>query len=259
MKKELNICGIKLSFWVEGEGKPVILMHGWLNTHADVQSIADALLPHFKVYNLDLPGFGESSEPAEVWGIEEHDRFLEAFIQAEGISNPILIGHSHGGRIAIQYASHHTVNKLILIDAAGVKPSRGLNYYLKVGAAKAVKHLALFLMGNKRGRQWLDSRKHALGSSDYKNSSPTMRAIMNKLVNTDLKPVMPSIKCPTLLIWGEADTATPITDAYKMRYLIPDAGLVSYPGCGHHSYLQNPVQTAAVLNSFLEKDKTQPS
>ncbi|MDE6039926.1 MAG: alpha/beta hydrolase, partial [Paramuribaculum sp.] len=78
-----------------------------------------------------------------------------------------------------------------------------------------------------------------------------MRAILSKVVNEDLKSVMPSIKAPTQLIWGEDDTATPMRDARTMERLIPDAGLVSFPGCGHYSFLDNRGQFAAVLRSFL--------
>ncbi len=79
-----------------------------------------------------------------------------------------------------------------------------------------------------------------------------MRAILSKVVNEDLKHLMPLISAPTLLIWGENDTATPIGDAKIMEQLIPGSGLVSFPGCGHYSFLDNPVQFAAVLRSFLK-------
>ncbi len=80
---------------------------------------------------------------------------------------------------------------------------------------------------------------------------PMMRAILSKVVNEDLKSVMPSIKAETLLVWGENDTATPLSDAKYMEKHIPNAGLVSFPGCGHYSFLDNPYQFAAVLRSFL--------
>ena len=83
-----------------------------------------------------------------------------------------------------------------------------------------------------------------------------MRAILSKVVNEDLKSVMPKIACPTLLIWGANDTATPLADAKIMEKLIPDAGLVSFDGVGHYSFLENPYQFAAVLKSFLSKDMT---
>ena len=78
-----------------------------------------------------------------------------------------------------------------------------------------------------------------------------MRSILSKVVNEDLSSRLHLIKAPTLLIWGENDTATPLSDAKKMEKLIPDAGLVAFPGCGHYSFLDNPRQFAAVLKSFL--------
>jgi len=255
MKKKSNISGIELAYTVTGEGRDVILMHGWGCTHETVLSVERAVLPGFRVFNLDLPGCGDSSEPTSVWGVEDYDRMLEQLIAAEGIEQPILIGHSNGGRVAIQYASHHPVHKLILIDAAGIKPRRKPKYYIKVYSYKAMKHLAWLLMGKQRGEQWLERYRKRAGSADYNASSPRMRAIMSRLVNTDLKAVMPSIQCPTLLIWGEDDTATPLSDAKTMERLIPDAGLVSFPGCGHYSFLDNPGQFAAVMRSFLDKDR----
>ena len=80
-----------------------------------------------------------------------------------------------------------------------------------------------------------------------------MRRILSKVVNEDLTDRLPLIKAPALLIWGENDTATPISDARTMERLIPDAGLVSFPGCGHYSFLDNPRQFSAVLQSFLTR------
>ncbi len=80
-----------------------------------------------------------------------------------------------------------------------------------------------------------------------------MRAILSKVVNEDLCSVAPAIKAPTLLIWGENDTATPLSDARKLEKLIPDSGLVSFPGCGHYSFLDNPYMFGAVLRSFINK------
>ena len=107
------------------------------------------------------------------------------------------------------------------------------------------------IYGKERAQQRIDAMRAKRGSSDYNNASPMMRAILSKVVNEDLKEKMPLIKAPTLLIWGENDTATPLRDAKIMEKLIPNAGLVSFPGCGHYSFLDNPFQFAAVLRSFL--------
>ena len=78
---------------------------------------------------------------------------------------------------------------------------------------------------------------------------------MSRVVNEDLSDCLAKIKAPTLLIWGEKDTATPMRDARKMERLIPDAGLVSYPEAGHFSFLDRPGQTAAVIKSFITPDR----
>ncbi len=100
----------------------------------------------------------------------------------------------------------------------------------------------------------IDTWRGKAGSADYRNSSPRMRAVMSRCVNEDLRGVMPAIKASTLLVWGEKDTATPLSDARRMEKLIPDAGLVSFPGCGHYSFLDNPIGFRAVLREFLKKE-----
>ena len=256
MEKTINIRGTQLFYTVEGEGMPVILMHGWGCNHSTLKSIEAQLTPGFKVYNVDFPGFGGSNEPSAVWGVEEYTSLIEEFARQEHIESPILLGHSFGGRVGILFASRNKVHKLILVDAAGVKPRRSLRYYYKVYSYKAIKHALLFFLGKKRGETALNSYRAKVGSSDYSNASPMMRAILSKVVNEDLKSVMPKIACPTLLIWGANDTATPLADAKIMEKLIPDAGLVSFDGVGHYSFLENPYQCAAVLKSFLSKDMT---
>lgn len=184
-------------------------------------------------------------------GCRGYTQLIEQFVKAENIENPILLGHSFGGRVGILYSSRNKVNKLILVDAAGVKPRRSLKYYFKVYTYKLGKKLMPLIYGKERAQQRIDAMRAKRGSSDYNNASPMMRAILSKVVNEDLKDKMPLIKAPTLLIWGENDTATPLRDANIMERLIPNAGLVSFPGCGHYSFLDNPFQFAAVLRSFL--------
>ena len=166
----------------------------------------------------------------------------------------MLIGHSFGGRIAIMFASRNKTSKVILVDAAGIKPRRPLRYYVKVYTFKAAKKILPLLLGKSRGNEAIDRMRGKAGSSDYRQASPKMRAIMSRVVNEDLTGLLPSIKAPALLIWGEKDTATPMRDARIMERLIPDAGLVSYPEAGHYSFLDRPAQTAAVIKSFLKPE-----
>lgn len=257
MDKETRLEGLKLHYTDSEKGnKTIVLMHGWGCNHTTVASIeAVALSCGYRVINVDFPGFGESEEPADVWGVEQYTRQIEALVRELGIVRPTLLGHSFGGRVGILYSSRNPVDKLILVDAAGIKPKRSLNYYRKVYTFKAMKRLMYLIYGRYEAERRLDARRAKAGSSDYASATPMMRRILSKVVNEDLTDRLELIKAPTLLIWGENDTATPLSDAQKMEKLIPDAGLVSFPGCGHYSFLDNPGQFAAVLRSFLRSGR----
>lgn len=253
MEQTIAINGLTMRYDCLGEGpQPVIVMHGWGCRASTVQVLADAAASeHTTVYNLDLPGFGASQEPPADWGVYDYARHIEAFADALGIVRPVLIGHSYGGRIAIVYASERPVDKLILVDSAGIKPRRSLKYYFKVYTFKAAKRLLPLVLGRSRASAVIDRMRGSAGSADYRAASPVMRRVMSRSVNQDLRGLLPSIKAPALLIWGENDTATPLRDAKIMEREIADAGLVVYPGCGHYSFLDRPAQTAAVIKSFL--------
>lgn len=252
MEKRVKINGVDFNYSVEGEGAPVVLMHGWGCNLTTLNSVAALLVNDFKVYNVDFPGFGSSSEPADVWGVEEYTQLIERWCEMEGIKNPTMLGHSFGGRVGILFASRNSVDKLILVDAAGVKPKRPLKYYLKVYSYKCMKRVVYLIYGKERGNAKLNKR---VGSADYRNASMRMRSILSKVVNEDLRSEMPKIKASTLLVWGENDTATPVKDAKIMESLISDAGLVVFSGAGHYSFLDNPRGFAAVIKSFLKIDK----
>ena len=255
MKKVLKAQDVEFCYTVEGSGsKAVILMHGWGCSHTTLAIIERLLTDSFTVYNVDFPGFGYSTEPPSVWGMEQYAAIVEKLVQAEHIDNPILMGHSFGGRVGIMYASRNKVAKLVLIDAAGVKPRRSLKYYFKIYSYKTYRRLLPLSVGRQRADKIIDNYRRRVGSSDYNNASVMMRRIMSRVVNEDLCHLMPKIKCPTLLVWGENDTATPIADARKMERLIPDAGLVVFKGAGHYSFLDDPYRFAAVIRSFFSEE-----
>ncbi|MCC8037195.1 MAG: alpha/beta hydrolase [Bacteroidales bacterium] len=249
--KTIKIDEVVMHYRVSGSGKPLILMHGWGCNCTTVASIEATAAESHTVYNVDFPGFGESSEPPEPWGVELYTQAIEQLAREEHLDKPSLLGHSFGGRVGILYASRNPVDKLILVDAAGVKPKRSMKYYYKVYSYKLGCRLLRLALGKEKAQQRIDALRAKRGSSDYNGASPMMRRILSKVVNEDLKSEMPKIQAPTLLIWGENDTATPLSDAKTMAKLIPDAGLVTFARCGHYSFLDNPRQFQAVLRSFL--------
>ena len=254
MEKDIEIKGLRIHYdetGVEG-AESVVLMHGWGCDHTTVRSIAATLERKFHVYNLDLPGHGHSDEPPSAWGVNDYTETVEEFCARNRINNPILIGHSFGGRIGLLMASRNPISRMILVDAAGIKPRRSLKYYIKVYSFKAARKILPFILGKKRGEAIIERWRGKAGSADYRNSSPVMRAVMSRCVNEDLKHVMPDIKASTLLIWGRNDTATPLSDGQYMEKHIPDAGLVAFEDAGHYSFLDNPLGFRAVISNFLK-------
>ena len=244
--------GIELAYSIEGEGDTIILLHGWGCDRNIWKTTREMLIDHFRVLSIDFAGFGLSHEPNTVWGVEEYTRSVEALVEELNIEHPTLIGHSFGGRVSILYASRNEVRSIVLTDAAGVKPRRSLSYYRKVYSFKLMKWLLPALIGEHKAQLLIEQRRAKSGSSDYNRATPRMRAILSKCVNEDLCHVMPRITAPTLLFWGDKDTATPIHDAHTIERLIPNTGLVIAKGAGHFAMLEQPQLWSSTLKSFLK-------
>ncbi len=255
-KVEILINDKKIHYEVEGEGQPVVLLHGWLASLKTMQPIANGLRQKFKVYNVDIIGFGESDLPDTPMNTDAYGDFLKAFLEVLKIEKPVLIGHSNGGRMIINAVGRGIVNpqKVILIDSAGLKPKRKLSYYIKVYSFKLGKNVLKLLPNTKKVEQARERLLRKFSSEDYKNSPEVLRRTMSIILNEDQRDKLPNIKAPTLLIWGENDTATPLSDAKIMEKLIPDAGLVTYKNSGHFSYLENIQNCNIVLNEFLKNE-----
>ena len=252
MDARFTYNNIELAYTIEGEGDTVVLLHGWGCDHTIWQATTEALKNRFRVIAVDFAGFGQSNEPSEVWGVEEYTRSIEALLASLDVVRPTLIGHSFGGRVSILYASRNEVARVVLTDAAGVKPKRSLTYYRKVYTFKLLKRALPILIGKQKASILIEQRRSKGGSSDYNRATPMMRAILSKCVNEDLCKVMPKVVAPVLLFWGDKDTATPIADAHKMERLMPNAGLVVAQGAGHFAMLEQPTLWMASLKSFLK-------
>ncbi len=249
---QIKVNNWNINYEAYGNGNPVVLLHGWLTDLETMRPLANSLSKNFKVFLVDVVGFGKSDIPKEPLNSDDFGNFLKEFLDKLKIENPILIGHSNGGRIIINSVGRGLVKprKIILIDSAGLKPKRSLKYHIKVGIFKFGK-IILNLIPSKSFREKL---RNKVGSSDYRASAPVLKDTMNIILNEDLRPLLPNIKAPTLLIWGTLDTATPITDAKEMEKAIPDCGLVEYRNGTHFSYLENIENCKIVLDEFLKND-----
>lgn len=254
---KITIEDMKINYICEGEGQDVLVLHGWGANIDTVMPIINLLKTNFKVYALDLPGFGSSDEPKKVYGSKEYAEIVKEFIDCMEMERVILIGHSFGGKISIWLGSLYPeiVHKIVLIDSAGLIPKRGLNYYVKVYGFKLLKAIYKGVFFWVDGKSKMERFYRKFGSDDYKNTQGIMRKILVKVVNEDLKPLLKTIQAPTLLIWGDEDTATPLYMGKIMEKEIPDSGLVVLKGAGHYSYLDKFNEFSIILNAFLLPNK----
>ena len=247
-----TINGIPVSHESHGSGPDVVLLHGWGATGAAMTSIVTALSSSFACHTVDLPGFGESPVPPCAWGVHDYAHLVAGLMAALGVPHAHFIGHSFGGRIAIVLAAERPdlVDKLILVDSAGVRPSQSKWRRAVLTLAKAGQGLLSPRPLAPVRERLRSAARDRLGSDDYRTAGP-LRHTFVKVVDEDLRPLFPLVRAPTLLIWGEHDEVTPISDARLMESAIPDAGLVILPGAGHFSYLDAPDRFAAVARVFL--------
>ena len=251
----LTVYGIDTAHACAGDGPAVLLLHGW-GAHAGLMwPLAERLSKQgYRVYVPDLPGFGQTPPPPATWAVRDYVNFVLAYLDAVGMTRTHLIGHSFGGRLGLVLGADHAerLDKMVLIDSAGVKPPSSSGGDLRLNAYKAVRdglaNVGLKGVSNSL-RGWYTER---YGSADFKSAGP-LRETFVKVVNEDLLPYAARVKPSTLLLWGEADEDTPVWMAKQLEAHIPDAGLHTFPGAGHYSYLERLADTTRIVDYFFKQ------
>jgi len=238
-QKQIAIDGLLSSYTEIGKGQPFLLLHGWGCSANIFNDLQIELAKSFKVFAVNFPGFGGSDEPKNVWSCHEYADWIEKFIQKTNIQNSIVLGHSFGGRIALILNANMQISKLILTGGAGLimeKRKRTLYERMPTFFKKGI--IRKFFI-------WL------LGSEDYKNATPCMREILKKVVNEDLESYAKKVYVPTLLVWGENDTATPLEMGRKFHSLMPHSHLEVIKNSGHYAFLDSKNEFLNIVNKFI--------
>ena len=228
--------------------KKIYIIHGWTyTTDAWGACIAALREKGCEPIMLNVPGLTKPS--SEVWTLEKYVAWLKTKVESE--RDLALVGHSNGGRIAIAFAATYPeiVQKLILVDAAGIAHHEFLLEVKRV----------VFGVVAKVGRIFTTSpflRKafyRLIGARDYERASENMRTTMKNLIGRDLTPELEHITAPTLIIWGEKDTATPLSDAHIMHERIHGSELYTIPDAHHSPHALHPVLVANKIANWLER------
>lgn len=221
----------------------LVFLHGW---GQNIEMMKPVAIPFLKKYNcllIDLPGHGKSDEPKNVLIVEDFVIILDKILKQLKIKNPVLIGHSFGGKLSLLYASRYKVKQLILFASPFKKEIQKLSF--KTRLLKTLNKVPLL-------NKLAPLAKKMIGSADYRNSSEIMRKTLVDTVNLDIEEDVKKIKCPTILIWGTNDLAVNIKRAEELEKLINDCALIVYPNMTHYAYLEDRVKTISIMESFLK-------
>ena len=227
----------------------LVLLHGWQSSKERWQRVKEEIKKGgIKVIVPDLPGFKKETELKRPWGLDDYVEWVKRsfFINEDQF---FLLGHSFGGRIAIKFAIKYPekLSGLILVSAAGIKPKRNPLVSIFVPIFKKLS----FLPGYRFFRKIF--YRFVLKKTDYVHLKGAMKETFKKVINEDLTPLLPKIKVPTLIIWGEKDQITPLSDAFLMKKEIKNSKLEILKDTGHAPHLENPKVLSQKILNFIDQ------
>lgn len=237
----------------EGSGRVLLFLHGWGSNLKTFDSVAKHFSKDFRVIRLDFPGFGGSPKPENDWSIGDYADLTNEFVKKIDVDEIYaVLAHSFGGRVMIRCASAGYLDpkKVVLMGAAGIKPRKTSKMIVYKIIAKIGKLITSLPVLNKLQPLLRKRLYSSIGTTDYLQSND-MKKIFVNTINEDLSSEISNIKQPTLLIWGENDSETPLSDANMMNKLIKDSKLIIIPGAGHFVYNDAFDETIKYLNGFL--------
>ena len=236
---------------LSGKGKLVLLLHGWGDNARGLSTLRQSLAKKYQVLALDLPGFGSSQVPREVWDLDNYASFVQALLSKLDLKQPYaVIGHSNGGALAVRAVSLGLLKprKLVLLAASGIRTGGGTKRFILKVIAKTGDAATIWLP--ERYRQALRRSLYGAAGSDML-VMPQLQETFKKTVRQDVQADAASITIPTLLIYAENDRAVPPGDGQKYHQLIKGSRLEIIAGAGHFVHHDQPARVETLIKDFL--------
>jgi len=237
----ITVKGLKINYLVMGEGKPLLILHGWGSKSANWKKVAEMLIGRgVKVIIPDLPGFGESQPPKTVWGLDDYADFVRKFSKKTNLKDFYLLGHSFGGAVAVKYAINFPPKKLFLVSAACFRKSSFRKRTLRL-LAKLFKVFSFIPYARKAFYKFIVKR------SDYPYAQGVMKQIYLEAIKQDIGNILDLIKVPTVIIWGDKDKVTPLVQAHLIKDKIKNSKLNIIPNADHDLNYRNSTELADLI------------
>jgi len=243
-EQKIFVKNLEIYYKTIGEGCPLLILHGW-GSRSDYWINTARLLAknNIKVVIPDLPGFGKSNKPPMPWDLEEYSSFVEEFTKTVGLDKFHLLGHSFGGSLAIKFALKNSkINKLFLVGASCIR-KKTIKKKILLIASKIFKVLGYIPVIRKAFYKFIVK-------SDYPSAKGLMKKTYLNIIKEDLTDKLEYIKNPTILIWGEKDSTTPLKQGEFINSKIKGSELIVIPGGMHDLERQMP---DILAKNILEK------
>ena len=228
-----------INYTVVGDGINVVFLHGWGGDASAFLFVAERLKSFAKSIVVDFNGFGKTPEPDRPYSVGDYAGEVLSVLEKEGVDSVIIVGHSFGGRVAMEIAAKFpdVASGLVIVDSAGIKPRRNPTYYIKIAIHKLMKKLGM---------------KGLKGSNDYRVLSLLMKETFKKVVSYDQSYLLKDISVPTAIFWGKKDKDTPLYMARKLSKNIKDSSLFLLDG-GHYAYVDDLEKFVSILTAFVQR------
>ncbi len=255
----VEVNGHRIAYQRTGAGTPLVLLHGFIADSRVWRTQIEDLSRDFDVIAWDAPGCGQSSDTGEEFSMAEYADSLAGLLDAIGIPSAHVCGLSWGGTLALEFYRRNPrrVMSLILADtyagwtgslgeeAAQQRLARCLSES-EMPAEEWVPQWVPDAFSSKAPKELLD--EYAAIMWDF---HPVGFRAMSRALAPDFREILPTIKAPTLLIWGAEDKRSPVACGEAMRETIPGARLVMIPGAGHVSNFEQPERFNAEVRGFI--------
>ncbi len=264
MDESVLIGDINVCYRVEGEGEPLVLLHG----EAFVRDVWGLTIKEasrfFTVYAPDLPGFGCSDKPAVEYGLDFYVGFVKGFLDAMKLDTCAIAGISMGGEVAAAFAAKYPgrTGRLAIVDAKGFSPlMKGLRTLPVLGSTLSLfmfgsrevlkRHVEGMLYDKRMLKEELVDREWARFKDPAYRRSLSGNARYLSTVDPGLPGMLKSVKARTLIIWGKEDALLPLEDAYKFQDCIPRSEVLVLERCGHVPAIERNEEFNRALLTFL--------
>jgi pimeloyl-ACP methyl ester carboxylesterase len=265
--RDLEIQGLRIAYELKGQGPPLVLLHGALSDSRIWRWNSNVLSGNFTVLAWDAPGCGRSDDPPESFRLPDYADVLAELIQSLNLQNPHILGLSFGGGLALElYRQYPEIPKsLILVSAyagwAGslspveveTRLNNGLRQ-LKMAPEEVVDSWIPTLFSESVPSDFVGKVKAIM--RDFHPEG--MRTMLHSFAEADLREVLPKIKIPTLLLYGEDDIRSPLEVAEKLHSNIKTSKLVVIPGTGHVVNIETPAAFNTIVKRFINSMENLP-